>query len=135
MDKRALIQNAIANLTSGNPTCSDGKLTISNLAKEAGLHRQRLYDEFPDLVEQFRTQAGSFTSVGAQKQLHLAESTIEQLGKRNDELVQRAKELELRIEALSALVVELTLQQEPRNLVHLRPNHGRQKSSDTTVQQ
>ncbi|MBJ7325395.1 MULTISPECIES: hypothetical protein [Rhodococcus] len=124
MDKRVLIQKAIANLISGNPTCSDGKLTVSNLAKEAGLHRQRLYDEFPDLVEHFRTQAGSFAPVGVQKQLQLAESAIEQLGKRNDELVQQIKERELRIEVLSALVVELTLQQEQLNLVYLRPNQA-----------
>lgn len=134
MDKRVLIQKAIANLISGNPTCSDGKLTVSNLAKEAGLHRQRLYDEFPDLVEHFRTQAGSFAPVGVQKQLQLAESAVEQLGKRNDELVQQIKERELRIEVLSALVVELTLQQEQRNLVPLRPTRGRQNSADTTVQ-
>ncbi|MDV6304133.1 hypothetical protein R3P93_16345 [Rhodococcus cerastii] len=124
MDKRVLIQKAIANLISGNPTCSDGKLTVSNLAKEAGLHRQRLYDEFPDLVEHFRTQAGSFAPVGVQKQLQLAESAIEQLGKRNDELVQQIKERELRIEVLSALVVELTLQQKQLNLVYLRPNQA-----------
>ncbi|AJW40661.1 hypothetical protein NY08_2645 [Rhodococcus sp. B7740] len=88
------------------------------------MHRQRLYDEFPDLVEHFRTQAGSFAPVGVQKQLQLAESAVEQLGKRNDELVQQIKERELRIEVLSALVVELTLQQEQLNLVYLRPNQA-----------
>lgn len=125
MDKRALIQKAIANLISGNPTCSDGKPTVSNLAKEAGLHRQRLYDEFPDLVEHFKQETRSTAPVGVREQLQRAEAAIKQLSERNDGLVQQIKEREQRIEVLSALIVELTLQQEPCNLTQLNSRAGR----------
>ena len=49
-------------LLAGTPQCSNGILTIANLAVEAGLPRARLYEHHSDLIEAFRAHIGRGTA-------------------------------------------------------------------------
>ncbi len=46
-DERQRIHDATQKLLAGTPQRSNGKLTVSNLAIEARLSRQRLYEHHP----------------------------------------------------------------------------------------
>jgi uncharacterized coiled-coil DUF342 family protein len=55
------IRSAMDRLLAGNPLHTDGRLTIKNLAKEAGLSRQQIYrsplaEEFKEHIERLKEQ-------------------------------------------------------------------------------
>jgi uncharacterized coiled-coil protein SlyX len=121
VDGQAVIRAAMENLIAGSPVRSDGKLTISNLAKEARLHRQRLYADHADLIAEFKTRTGAIVPAAFRQRLQTAERAIIQLKAHNAELTNRIADQEQQIAALSALIVELTHEQHQPNITPLRP--------------
>ena len=123
-DERQRILDASRRLLSGTPQRGDGKLTVSNLAIEAGLSRQRLYEHHSDLVSTFKAEAGSGPFA----------PDIEALRRQLDDTHDRIRELEVRetayldqIKTLSAVITELTHQAHADNLVIL-PASGHSRS-------
>lgn len=118
-DERQRIHDATQKLLAGTPQRSNGKLTVSNLAIEARLSRQRLYEHHPDLVSTFKTRAGTGPLT----------PDIEAMRRQLDDARDRIRELETReterldqIKALCAVITELTHQAHVDNLVVLPPN-------------
>ncbi|MEW2436038.1 hypothetical protein AB0952_18065 [Streptomyces caniferus] len=52
-DERSRIRAAMDRLLAGQPTCSNGSLTVVALAAEAGVHRMALQKRHVDLKEEF----------------------------------------------------------------------------------
>lgn len=52
-DERSRIRSAMDRLLAGQPTCSNGSLTVVALAAEAGVHRMALQKRHADLKEEF----------------------------------------------------------------------------------
>lgn len=52
-DERSRIRAAMDRLLTGQPTCSNGSLTVAALAVEAGVHRMALLKRHADLKEEF----------------------------------------------------------------------------------
>lgn len=52
-DERSRIRAAMDRLLAGQPTCSNGSLTVVALAAEAGVHRMSLQKRHADLKEEF----------------------------------------------------------------------------------
>ncbi|MBL3808366.1 hypothetical protein [Streptomyces sp. BRB081] len=52
-DERSRIRAAMDRLLAGQPTCSNGSLTVVALAAEAGVHRMALQKRHADLKEEF----------------------------------------------------------------------------------
>ncbi|MGW1158871.1 hypothetical protein ACWD48_11725 [Streptomyces sp. NPDC002519] len=52
-DERSHIRAAMDRLLAGQPTCSNGSLTVAALAAEAGVHRMALQKRHADLKEEF----------------------------------------------------------------------------------
>ncbi|MFD5393338.1 hypothetical protein ACFWJW_03675 [Streptomyces sp. NPDC127097] len=53
VDERTRIRAAMDRLLAGQPTCSNGSLTVVALAAEAGVHRMALQKRHADLKEEF----------------------------------------------------------------------------------
>ncbi|MCG5216520.1 hypothetical protein [Streptosporangium sp. KLBMP 9127] len=52
-DERSRIRTAMDRLLAGQPTCSNGSLTVVALAAEAGVHRMALQKRHADFKEEF----------------------------------------------------------------------------------
>lgn len=110
-DEEREIRFATDRLVTGNTQHSDGKLTISSLAAECGISRQRLYEHHRELVDEFTSKArGAPTSPRAealQNQLNTAHATIEALKSDLAKLHDTNK-------TLRAVITELTLEEHQR---------------------
>ncbi|MEV7238292.1 hypothetical protein AB0N06_31425 [Streptomyces sp. NPDC051020] len=60
-DERSRIRTAMDRLLAGQPTCSNGSLTVVALAAEAGVHRMALDKRHADLKEEFYARVRSET--------------------------------------------------------------------------
>ncbi|MFI0156653.1 hypothetical protein [Streptomyces lydicus] len=60
-DERSRIRTAMDRLLAGQPTCSNGSLTVVALAAEAGVHRMALHKRHADLKEEFYARVRSET--------------------------------------------------------------------------
>ncbi|WP_424862939.1 hypothetical protein [Streptomyces sp. MMS24-I29] len=60
-DERFRIRTAMDRLLAGQPTCSNGSLTVVALAAEAGVHRMALQKRHADLKEEFYARVRSET--------------------------------------------------------------------------
>jgi hypothetical protein len=56
--ERCQLREASQRLLAGVPTRTNGTLTVSGPAVDAGLSRHRLYEHHADLVSEFKTAAG-----------------------------------------------------------------------------
>lgn len=114
--ERLLIRAAAQRLRSGHPERSNGRLSVSALAAEAGVSRQRLYEHHPDLVAEFKTTAGgappSIEVTALERQLAAAHERISEL---------EATEIHLngQIKTLCAIIAELTQEAHVGNVVAL----------------
>jgi len=114
--ERQLLHQATQRLLTGSPQRSDGKLTVSALAAEAQLSRQRLYEHHADLIAEFQTKAGggplppSITAL--QQQLADARTRIQELEAREARLLAQNQ-------TLCAVITELTHETEANNVVAL----------------
>jgi hypothetical protein len=123
--ERQHIRDAIQRLLAGRPQRSDGKLTISNLAAEADLTRQRLYDHHTDLITEFKTTAG-----GGPLPPH-----VQALQRRLAEANERIGELETdnallrkQLTTLCAVITELTHETHADNIVTMPRRNGHRPS-------
>ena len=119
-DERHLLREAMHRLLAGAPQRSNGKLTITTLAAEAGLPRHRLYEHHADLAAEFKAAAGggppSPSIQALQQQLVGAQDRIKTLEASNKLLTER-------IMTLCAVITELTHEAKTNNVVALsRPN-------------
>lgn len=120
--ERDLIHQAVARLFAGSPQRSDGTLTVSTLATEAQLSRQRLYEHHADLIAAFRTRAGGGPvppSVTALRQ-QLADALA-----RIQELEAHETQLLAQNQTLCAAITELTHEAHADNVITLHAGRSR----------
>jgi hypothetical protein len=114
--ERQQIRDAAQRLLEGKPIRSNGKPTVSTLAHEAAVPRQRLYEHHADLIDEFKTSAvGGPTPPdlqALQQQLADALTRITDLETDNN-LLQK------RIRTLSAVIAELTHETKGGNVIAL----------------
>jgi AcrR family transcriptional regulator len=118
--EREHIRAAALRLKNGTPTRSNGSLTASSLATEAGVSRQRLYEHHADLIAEFRAAAGTnratTTDILALKnQLADARARIQKLESQEAHLLGQ-------IRTLHAVIAELTHEAEASNVIRLKPS-------------
>jgi len=112
--ERQVIHQAMRRLLTGSPQRSDGKLTVSALAAEAQLPRQRLYEHHADLIAEFQTKAGggplppSITAL--KQQLADAHTRIQELEARQAQLLSQHQ-------TLCAVITELTHEAHADNVI------------------
>lgn len=116
--ERRHVEEAVERLIAGNPHCSDGSHTIVTLAKESGVQRTRLYEQYPELIADFKRQAQQALSP------RIVNATSRELAtahERVDELAAENTGLRERIRTLSAVIAELSIQKDQDNVIRLRP--------------
>ena len=102
-----------------------GGLTVSALAVEAGLSRQRLYEHHPELVAQFQTAAAGQPPP---PEIATLEQKLAAAHARIGECEAREAELVGQIKTLCALIAELTHETHTHNVIDLplrARDHGR----------
>jgi hypothetical protein len=120
--ERQAIHQATQRLLTGSPQRSDSKLTVSALAAEAQLSRQRLYEHHADLIAEFHTKAGggplppSITAL--QQQLTDARTHIQELEAREARLLAQNQ-------TLCAVITELTHEAHADNVITLHTGRNR----------
>lgn len=116
--ERISIRAAAQRLFNGTPTRSNGKHSISSLAVEAAISRQRLYEHHADLIAEFKATTNCTTttpeSIALKNQLDHALTRIATL---------EASEIQLlaQIRTLRSVITELTHEAEASNVVRLKP--------------
>ncbi|MFE0276686.1 hypothetical protein ACFWZY_32115 [Streptomyces sp. NPDC058992] len=122
------LREASERLLAGNPQRSDGKLTVSTLATEAGIPRHRLYEHHAQAVSQFKVSAGGGPLTPNQQALtqRLADAAARAARLESDNRL-----LQQRITTLSAVIAELTHQAHGANIVPLPPRGHRPPSPRT----
>ncbi|KMS86689.1 hypothetical protein ACZ91_35335 [Streptomyces regensis] len=120
--ERREVAAAVSRLLAGEPCRSNGKLTVSNLAVEAGIPRQRLYEHHREAVAVFKTRAGGGPLIPNQQALQ----------QRLDDAQDKIKKLEAdkqhlkdQITALTAVIVELTHETQAKNVIKMPPRRRR----------
>jgi AcrR family transcriptional regulator len=115
--ERAAIREAATRLAAGTPQRSNGSLTISALAREAGLSRQRLYEHHADLAASFRATAGTTAVTGLGEQA--LRRQLDEARERIRELEATEAQLTARLTTLMAIITELTHEASAANIVLL----------------
>lgn len=119
-DERRKVLAAIGRLQDGTPQQSNGAHTVVALAAESGIPRQRLYEHHADLLNEFKTTAGSgpmAANVAAiQGQLARARA-------HNEELAAENAQLRDKIRTLAAVIAELTHEAAEPNVVVPMPRN------------
>ncbi|MGA5191453.1 hypothetical protein ACPCSL_33535 [Streptomyces griseoincarnatus] len=127
-DERSRIRAAMDRLLAGQPTCSNGSLTVVALAAEAGVHRMALQKRHADLKEEFYARVRSETHQTPEVERRLRKEVVRLKGALKDS---RAAESESRRRAeqmaLAAAVLILRRpdsqdQPAPGNVIPLRPS-------------
>ncbi|WP_125677109.1 hypothetical protein [Amycolatopsis sp. WAC 04182] len=129
--ERTQLKEASQRLLAGTPVRSDGALTISGLAREAGIPRYRVYEHHTDIASQFKTAAGRGPLTpniqGMRHQLDAASDRIRHLEDTNAALRRQ-------VSALAAVITEITHEQHADNIVALprrhQTNEARPKARD-----
>ncbi|PKW19762.1 hypothetical protein [Saccharopolyspora spinosa] len=93
------IRAAMERLFAGEPTRCDGKLTYTNLAKEAGVGYSTLWKADDSLLAEFKRRAA-----GTDDPAPPAVTVVSRLTKERDELAARVSKLEAEKAQLNALV-------------------------------
>ncbi|WP_331752070.1 hypothetical protein [Streptomyces sp. NBC_00829] len=115
---------AVSRLLAGKPSRSDGKLTVSSLAAEAAISRQRLYEHHREALADFKTRAGGGPLIPNQQAL---QQRLEDATSKIKRLEAEKQLLKDRVGALTAVVVELTHEAEAKNVIKLPPRRRRSR--------
>jgi len=127
-DERLRIRAAMDRLLAGQPTCSNGSLTVVALAAEAGVHRMALQKRHADLKEEFYARVRTETHQTPEVERRLRKEVVRLKEALKDS---RAAEAESRHRAeqmaLAAAVLILRQpdsqdQPAPDNVISLRPS-------------
>lgn len=116
--ERRHVEQAIERLIAGHPHCSDGSHTVVALAKESGVQRTRLYEQYPELINDFKRQTQQALSP---RIVNAASRELAAAHERADELAAENVRLRERIRTLSAMITELSIQNDQNNIIRLRP--------------
>ncbi|MBA0045101.1 hypothetical protein [Mycobacteroides sp. LB1] len=115
--ERKQVEDAIERLIAGNPLHTVGHHTVVALAKESGIHRTRLYEQYPDLISDFKQLAQQAIS----PKLIIATSfELAEARKRARDLAAENTRLRERIRTLSAVVTELSIEHGQNHVVRIR---------------
>lgn len=115
--ERKQVEEAIERLIAGTPLRTAGHHTVVALAKESGVQRTRLYEQYLDLIADFKQRAQQAIS----PRLIIATShELAQAHQRVNELVTENAQLRQRIRTLSAVITELSIECDQKNVVRLR---------------
>ncbi|MDO3107075.1 hypothetical protein [Mycobacteroides abscessus] len=115
--ERQQIKDAIERVISGNPLRSNGSYTVVTLAKEAGVHRTRLYEQYPELIAEFKMQIQQTLSPSI---VLAANRELAEAHERADRLVAENALLRERIRTLSAVIAELSIQNSHNDVIRIR---------------
>ncbi len=105
---RKKILTAMDRLLAGTPLRSTGRLSVSQLAAEAGIARWHLTHQHTDLKELFQARVKSAESDAAGSAGQLSET--EQLKAKNAQLAERCAELEEQLARYAAVISLLQLE-------------------------
>lgn len=107
---RARLEAALTRLLAGQPTCTDGELTVSNLCREAGVGRDSYYrtDGIAERFEAVRANAQAHKPELLQLREEIAELKRERRKTRGDH-AQTVRELEDTIRAYANQIQVLAL--------------------------
>lgn len=108
---RDQIRDAIERLLYGTPQYTDGRLTRTNLALEAGVGRATLYRQ-PDLLDEWARRTAGSAGQLASTSLH---AVIARLTQELDQERQRRHQCERICESLALVVADLYRQLEARH--------------------
>lgn len=103
---RKKIPNAMERLLAGKPLRSTGRLSVSQLAVEAGVARWHLTHQHTDLKEMFQARVKAVGAAAAARQL----SETEQLKANNIKLAEHCAELEEQLARYAAVINLLLLE-------------------------
>nr|WP_024126395.1 MULTISPECIES: hypothetical protein [unclassified Streptomyces]AHE39014.1 Hypothetical protein pFRL3_237c [Streptomyces sp. FR1]AHE39512.1 Hypothetical protein pFRL4_279c [Streptomyces sp. F2] len=127
-DERSRIRTAMDRLLAGQPTCSNGSLTVVALAAEAGVHRMALQKRHADLKEEFYARVRTETHQTPEVERRLRKEVVRLKEVLKDS---RAAEAESRhrAEQMAIAAAVLFLRQPdsqehpvPGNVIPLRPS-------------
>lgn len=110
---RTKILAAMERLLAGNPLRSTGRLSVSQLAVEAGVPRWHLTHQHVDLKEQFQARVANAEHTPAAFAQRLNE--FDELKKVHAKLIAHCAELEERLLAYATVINLLSLEKEATN--------------------
>ncbi|QUW85720.1 hypothetical protein SMIR_42565 (plasmid) [Streptomyces mirabilis] len=127
-DERSRIRAAMDRLLAGQPTCSNGSLTVVALAAEAGVHRMALQKRHADLKEEFYARVRTETHQTPEVERRLRKEVV-----RLKEVLKESRAAEAnsrhRAEQMALAAAVLILRQPgaqdqppPDNVIPLRPS-------------
>ena len=120
--ERANLIEAMERLFSSEPQLSSGDHTIVALAAEANVSRARIYEQYPDIVAEFRARVGQTASP------QQTAATNRQLIAARDKAVALTSEnirLQKRIDTLLVIIAELSLARDSHNVTRLESTISR----------
>ncbi|MFI9585993.1 hypothetical protein ACIHCQ_30070 [Streptomyces sp. NPDC052236] len=127
-DERSRIRAAMDRLLAGQPTCSNGSLTVVELAAEAGVHRMALQKRHADLKEEFYARVRTETHQTPEVEKRLRKEVVRLKGALKDAQAAEAKSRH-RAEQMALAAAVLILRQPdsqdqpvPDNVIPLRPS-------------
>ncbi|MFF6783864.1 hypothetical protein [Streptomyces sp. NPDC012510] len=128
-DERSRIRTAMDRLLAGQPTCSNGSLTVVALAAESGVHRMVLHKRHADLKDEFYARVRTETHQTPEVERRLRKEVVRLKGAPKDS---RAAEAAARyraeqvVLAAAVLILRTSTGQDhtaPENVVPLRLPH------------
>jgi hypothetical protein len=127
-DERSRIRAAMDRLLAGQPTCSNGSLTVVALAAEAGVHRMALQKRHADLKEEFYARVRTETHQTPEVERRLRKEVVRLKGALKDSRAAEAQSRH-RAEQMALAAAVLILRQPdgqdqpvPDNVIPLRPS-------------
>ncbi|MEU0117052.1 hypothetical protein ABZ137_25975 [Streptomyces bobili] len=127
-DERSRIRSAMDRLLAGQPTCSNGSLTVVALAAEAGVHRMALQKRHADLKEEFYARVRTETHQTPEVERRLRNEVVrlkEALKDSRDaeaESRHRAEQMALAASVLILRQPDSQDQPAPGNVIPIRPS-------------
>ncbi|WP_094287557.1 hypothetical protein [Mycobacterium lehmannii] len=117
-EERLLVRAAMGRLRHDKAERSNGAHTVVALADESGISRQRLYEHYGDLLNEFRATVGCGPVT---PNVEALQRQLAQARAHNQELAAENAQLRSKIRTLSAVVTELTHETSGSNVVVSMP--------------
>ncbi|MBL1109903.1 hypothetical protein JK361_35960 [Streptomyces sp. 5-8] len=127
-DERSRIRAAMDRLLAGEPTCSNGSLTATALAAEAGVHRMALQKRHADLKEEFYARVRTETHQTPEVEKRLRKEVVRLKEALKDSRAaeaasrHRAEQMALAAAVLILRQPDSQDQPAPDNVIPLRPS-------------
>jgi hypothetical protein len=127
-DERSRIRTAIDRLLAGQPTSSNGSLTVVALAAEAGVHRMALQKRHADLKEEFYARVRTETHQTPEVERRLRKEVVRLKEALKDSRAaeaasrHRAEQMALAAAVLILRRPDSADQPAPSNVIPLRPS-------------